>query len=228
MDDKKTYKKSETLRIQERDLNIFKFLDRAGYANQEQITRAICGNSDEKSQAAILRRLYLLRRFEYLAVFSTQKGVYYVLTRKSKLENALITSIKLDQLPHHDFLIDLFFCVQNEQVLSERECIAAFKVVGKKGKVPDMVINDWIIEFERTNKSTADCKSVVDYWTVEQGKNLCVICETVEIQNRYANLANSKVSLIPKKEYQKILSTFLHKGLNNVNDSLNDVKNKYS
>lgn len=224
MEEKKTYKKSETLRVQERDLSIFKFLDRVGYANQEQITQAIVNSSDDKSQAAILRRLYLLRRFDYLTVFSTQKGVYYALTRKSKLENALISSVKLDQLPHHDFLIDLFFCVQNEQVLSERECIATFKVVGKKGKVPDMVINDWIIEFERTNKSAADCRAVVDYWTVEQGKNICIIYETEEIKNRYQSLLNSKVRLLARRDFKNILQVLINEQPAQV---INDVINKY-
>jgi len=218
------------LRVQERDLEIFKFLDRVGYANQEQITQAVCNISDEKSQAAILRRLYLLRRFEYLTVFSTQKGVYYTLTRKSKLNNALISTIKLDQLPHHDFLIELFFCVQDEQILSERECIATFKVVGKKGKVPDMVINDWIIEFERTNKSVADCKSVVDYWTVEQGKNLCIIYDSEQIKNRYSGLINSRVRLIESQKVTQILQSLRDDdNTNNGNNDyiLKDIKNKY-
>lgn len=59
-----------------------------------------------------------------------------------------------------------------------------------------MVINDWIIEYERTNKSTTDSKAVVDYWTGEQGKHLCVIFETEEIKNRYNVLLNPRVKLL--------------------------------
>lgn len=206
-DEKKVLRpRSEKLLVQERDIVIFKFLDRVGYANLEQVTRAVGLDGGEKAQQAIVRRLYLLRRFEYLKVFSTQKGNYYALTNKSKVDNALISTIKLDQLEHHDFLTQLFFVVQSQVVLSERECIAQFKIVGKKGKVPDMVINDWIIEYERTNKSTVDCKAVVDYWTSEKGKNLCVIYESEEIKNRYTSLLNPRVKLLASKNYSEVLN----------------------
>ncbi len=198
-------KRSEKLLIQERDVLIFKFLNRVGYANLAQIATAM-GDSSEKMQAAILRRLYLLRRFEYLKVFFTHLGNYYALARKAKLENELINSIKLDQIEHHNFLIDLFFVVKNlDNVLSEREAIAKFKVVGKKGKVPDMVINDWIIEYERTNKSMTDSTEVVNYWTSDQGKKLCVIYETEEIKNRYSTLINHRVKLLSRARYTEIL-----------------------
>ena len=104
---KRGYKKSEKLLIQERDISVFGFLDRIGYANLEQIT-AWLGLSGEKSQAAVLRRLYLLRRFGYLKVFSTQNGNYYALDKLAQGENALIKAIKLEQLPHHNFLTELF------------------------------------------------------------------------------------------------------------------------
>ncbi len=209
MDDEKKAPRprSEKLLVQERDLVIFKFLDRVGYANLEQVTRAVGLDSGEKAQQAIMRRLYLLRRFEYLKVFSTQKGNYYALTNKSKIDNALISTIKLDQLQHHDFLTELFFVVNSKEVvLSERECIAQYKVVGKKGKVPDMVINDWIIEYERTNKSSVDCKAVVDYWTSEKGQNLCVIYESDEIRNRYNALLNPRVKLLASSDYANIMA----------------------
>lgn len=198
--------RSEKLLVQERDLVIFKFLDRVGYANLEQVTRAVGLDGGEKAQQAIIRRLYLLRRFEYLKVFSTQKGNYYALTNKSKIDNALISTIKLDQLQHHDFLTELFFVVQSQVLLSERECISQYKVVGKKGKVPDMVINDWIIEYERTNKSVADCKAVVDYWTSEKAQNLCVVYEIDEIKNRYSALLNPRVKLLASSEYANIMA----------------------
>ena len=205
-DEKKDLRpRSEKLLVQERDIVIFKFLDRVGYANLEQITKAVGLDGREKALHAIIRRLYLLRRFEYLKVFSTQKGNYYALTNKSKVDNALISTIKLDQLQHHDFLTELFFVVQSQVVLSERECIAQFKIVGKKGKVPDMVINDWIIEYERTNKSAVDCKAVVDHWTSEKGKNLCVIYESDEIRNRYSVLLNPRVKLLASSDYANIM-----------------------
>ncbi len=236
-------RKSEKLRVQPRDVVILKFLDRVGYANVEQISLATGMPGDNKSQAAILRRLYLLRRFGYVKAFSTHFGNYYALDNKARGDNQLIVSIKLDQLSHHDFLISLFLLVQNESVLSEREAIATYKIVGKKGKVPDMVINDWIIEYERTNKSMSDCRAVVDYWTSKEGKNLCVIYETEEIKNRYTQLLNPRVKLLARADYMGILK-FLSsntqvlmpdinvnniKSLDNFNsDAYNTViKNKY-
>lgn len=243
-------KTSKKIYIQQRDVNILKFLDRVGYANVVQITKATMGtttistsiNDDSKSQAAVLRRLYLLRRFEYIKIFSTHHGNYYALTNKSKGENQLISSIKLDQLLHHDFLIELFLLINKkldstQYVLSEREVITTYKIVGKKGKIPDMIINDWIIEYERTNKSAADCKSVVDYWTSEQGKHLCVIYETEEIKNRYTTLLNPRVKLLARKNYTDILLLLTNQqdaliNYNN-NEQVNDnsyraeIKNKY-
>ncbi len=209
MNETKT-KRSEKLVIQPRDVEIFKFLDRVGYASLSQVTKSTGVEVTEKSQAAILKRLYLLLRFEYIKLFSTHRGNYYALTNKSKLDNALLYSIKLDQLDHHDFLIELFFHVKNEpNVLSEREAIANFKIVGKKGKIPDMVINEWVIEYERTNKSVIDSKSVVEYWTVEQGKNLCVIYANDEIRNRYTSLINPRVKLLARADYRNILSVLV-------------------
>ncbi len=198
--------RSQKLFIQPRDVVVFKFLDRVGYANLVQISRAAGTDGGEKAQAAVLRRLYLLRRFGYIRTFSTHQGNYYGLETKSKMDNELISSIKLDQIKHHDFLIDLLFVVQGEpDVLSEREVIAKFKVVGKKGKIPDMVINDWVIEYERTNKSVVDSQSVVKYWTEEQGKKLCIIYETEEIKNRYTALLNPRVRLLARSNYADIL-----------------------
>lgn len=190
--------------LQERDLEILKFLDRVGYANVGQVAKFV-GNS-AKSESGVLQRLYMLKRFGYVRTETTHRGNYFFLSYKGKGNNPLIFTFKLDQLLHHDFLTELFYLVHDKvEVLSERECIAKFKVVGKKGKIPDMVIGDWIIEFERTNKSVADCKAVVDFWTVEQGQKLCVIYENNEIRNRYAGLLNPRMRLVAKDEYSSIL-----------------------
>ncbi|MFN8769706.1 MAG: hypothetical protein ACK5Z5_09510 [Neisseriaceae bacterium] len=198
--------KTESLNIQPRDINIFRFLDRVGYATLAQVTLAIGAVNTEKEQESVLRRLYVLRRSGHIKVFKTHIGNYYALDKKAKINNPIITSIKLDQLEHHNFLTELFFHVQNEQVESEREVIAKYKVVGKKGRVPDMIINDWIIEFERSSKNNIDTQAVVFHWTIEQGKNLCVIYETEEIKNRYTKSLNPRVRLLAKEHYRDILN----------------------
>lgn len=220
-----SYKKSEKLYIQPRDMDIFKFLDRIGYANVRHVTSWL-GLSGEKSEAAVLRRLYLLRRFGYIKTFSSMSGNYYALDRLGAGNNALIRAIKLEQLPHHDFLVELFLVVKDEEVLTEREAIAQFKVVGRKGRIPDMIINDWVIEYERTNKSVADTKAVVDYWTVEQAKNLCVIYESEQIKNRYGELVNQRVKLVAKDEFANILSHLMQSNTI-INVSLENIKDKY-
>ena len=190
--------------LQERDLEILKFLDRVGYASVGQVAKFL-GNR-AKSESGVLQRLYMLKRFGYVRTETTHRGNYFFLSYKGKGNNPLIFTFKLDQLLHHDFLTELYFLAHDKvEVLSERECIAKFKVVGKKGKIPDMVIGEWIIEFERTNKSVADCKAVVDYWTVEQGRKLCVIYENNEIRNRYSGLLNPRVRLMAKDAYLSIL-----------------------
>ena len=208
MDAEVKRKKSEKLIIQERDVSIFEFLNRVGYANVAQITKFIIEEDSEKSQNAMLRRLYLLRRFEYIKTFHTHMGNYYALTSKAKLSNQLISGVKFDQLPHHNFLIALFYVVRNCDVLTEREVLARYKTVGTKGKIPDMVINGWIIEYERTNKSAADCKAVLDYWTIDKNKKICIIYEDEEIRNRYQRLIvdNSKVLLLARRDYQGIIN----------------------
>lgn len=205
---KSTYSIGKKVTVQKRDFEIFWFLDRVGYATVEQIAKLVA-SGDEKSQAAILRRLYVLRRFGYVKTFSTHMGIYFALDGKGKGEHALISTIKLDQLQHHDFLTELFFIAHNAgvHVVSERECIARFKVVGKKGKIPDMVINDWIIEYERTSKSVADSRAVVIHWVHQQSKKLCIIYANNEIKARYEAFLAPGVALLPKGDLKLILGT---------------------
>jgi len=216
MEDKKsTYRKTKTLTIQERDIAIFGFLSRIGYANIEQINIALNGTNSKSGELAILRRLYILRRFVYIKVFSTYLGNYYALDKKCNVGALpLLKSIKLDQLEHHNFLTDLFLFTQQENILSEREVIAKYKVVGRKGKIPDMVVNDWIIEFERSSKSVTDTAAVVNYWTIEQNKNLCVIYDNNEIRNRYTSLINHKLKLLDRRDYKNILTITKNLGEN--------------
>jgi hypothetical protein len=201
-------KKSEKIYIQERDIAIFEFLNRVGYANLVQVTKFVTDTDDEKTQNAIMRRLYLLRRFDYIKTFNTQMGVYYALTSKSKLSNQLISGVRFDQLPHHNFLLSLFYEVKHCDVLTEREVLAKYKVIGKKGKIPDMLINDWVIEYERTNKNNVDCKAVLDYWVLENSKKICIIYEQDEIRNRYERLITNpaKVALLSSRDYKNILN----------------------
>lgn len=212
---KSSTRKTEALKIQQRDIDIFKFLDRVGYANLDHVTTAIYGLNTDKEQSSIKRRLPLLRRFGYIKVFQTHLGNYYSLDKKGKVNNPLITSIKLDQLEHHNFLNDLFLHVQSEQVVSEREVIFRYKVVGKKGRIPDMIINEWIIEFERSSKNNVDTQEMIFHWTVEQGKNLCVIYQNEEIKNRYSKLLNPRVKLLAKAKYQEILNIINGDKINN-------------
>ncbi|MFN8788563.1 MAG: hypothetical protein ACK5Z5_06680 [Neisseriaceae bacterium] len=207
MEDKKsTYRIPRFLKLQPRDMVIFEFLDRVGYAHLRHITAACGIESDEKGQAAVLRRLYLLRKFEYIKSFGTHIGNYYALDKRGKLKNALISSVKLDQLENHDFLVDLFFCVKDAGiVLTERECIAKYKVVGKTGRVPDMQIDDYVVEYERDYRSAAEISMLINYWTIEQGKNLCIVYTNEEINSRYSRLMNVKVKLIAKDNYKDIL-----------------------
>lgn len=202
-----TENKSERLYIQERDVAIFSFLDRVGFANTAQIARFVLNDESEKAQNAISRRVYLLRRFDYLKTFNTQLGSYFALTTKSKLSNQLISGIKFDLLLHHNFLMDLFYLARDREVLTEREVLAKYKVIGKKGKIPDMVIDDWIIEYERTRKSSTDCKAVLDHWVVDNDRRICVIYENEEIRNKYQkHITNpAKVKLLSRADYQSIL-----------------------
>lgn len=211
-------KRSEKIYIQQRDVDILKFLDRVGYANVAQIAKATGTDGNIKAQNAVLRRLYLLRRFKYIKIFSTHHGNYYALDTIAQGDNRLITSIKLDQLVHHDYLINLFLNVQqhdnSHEILSEREVISKLKIVGKSGKIPDMIINNWIIEYERTNKSAKDCSEMLMYWMYNQNKHVCIIYETEEIKNRYTKLINennNQVQLVNSNNIDKILQIITQK-----------------
>jgi hypothetical protein len=229
--------RSKKIMIQQRDVVILKFLDRVGYASLGQIVNAIGLNINEKTNAAILRRLYILNRFEYIKIFSTHQGNYYSLEKKGRGSNQLINSIKLDQLEHHDYLTKLFLFVQQYDskmiMLSERETIAKFKTIGRKGKVPDMIINDWVIEYERTNKSTNDCREVINYWIYDQAKKLCIVYETEEIKNRYSSLVNTdKIQLVSSKDLNLLLQIVTNKApkqqhiTNNQKDTQNNKDNQ--
>ena len=226
----------QALRIQLRDVEILKFLDHVGYAPVSQIVEAIGADISEK--ATLVKRLNLLCKSSYLKTFATQNGSYYALARKGRGDNNLITSIKLDQLPHHDFLTQLFLLVKNNpkcfQLLSEREVINSYKTVGKNGKVPDMIINDWIIEYERTSKSIRASRDVVDYWTSRERKMLCVIYETNEIKNRYSGLLNPRVKLLAREDFNDIFqvlgSSMLEQSIDNNkadDEFLNAIRRKY-
>ena len=226
----------QTLRIQPRDVAVLKFLDRVGYAPLSKIIEALGADIAEK--ATLVRRLSVLCRFRYLKIFPTQNGSYYALAIKGRGDNNLIISIKLDQLSHHDFLTDLFILVQNNykcfQLLSEREVINCYKTVGNSGKVPDMIINDWIIEYERTSKSVRSSRDVVDYWTSRERRRLCVIYETKEIKNRYSRLLNPRVKLLSREDYNDIFqilgSSVDEQSIDNDkadDDFLNTIRSKY-
>lgn len=228
----------KTLRVQPRDVEILKFLDKVGYAPISQIVASLSIEVNEKSEATILRRVSLLQKFGYIKIFSTQNGNYYALDKKGRGDNHLITSIKLDQLFHHDFLTGLFLLVQNNplcfNVLSEREVITSYKIIGKNGKVPDMIINDWIIEYERTSKSVRASQDVIDYWTLRERRLLCVIYETNEIYNRYSSLINPRVKLLSRVDYKDIFkiiggNEFAQVEYNNKvdDDLLTAIRSKY-
>ncbi len=226
----------QTLRIQPRDIEVLKFLDMVGYAPVGQIAEAVGAGVSEKT--TLMRRLSLLCKSNYLKRFPTQNGSYYALARKGRGSNNLIISIKLDQLQHHDFLTQLFLLVQNNpkcfQLLSEREVINTYKTIGKNGKVPDMIINDWIIEYERTSKSVRSSRDVVDYWTSRERKMLCVIYETNEIKNRYSLLLNPRVKLLAREDFNDIFqivgSSMVEQSIDNnkADDAvLNAIRSKY-
>ena len=229
---------SKTIRIQDRDIVILQFLDKVGYANINQITISLNEDLNDTTINSVKRRLNILSKNIYLKIFSTQHGNYYALAKNGRLENQIITSIKFDQLPHHDYLTNLFLFVYNNpkcfQVLSERQVIASYKTVGKNGKVPDMIINDWIIEYERSNKSVSSSIDVVDYWTSREGRNLCVIYDKEEIRNRYSKILNPRVKLLSSLDYKDIFEILgtnrddysLQNSKTDV-EFLNSIKNKY-
>jgi hypothetical protein len=210
--------KPKKIIIQERDIRIFNFLDRVGYANIEQIAEFT-----ETTKTAVLQRVYQLVKFSYLHIFYSANGNYYGLTRKTKGENTLITSINYNQLPHHDFLTNLFLVVKDtENTMSEREAIAKYKVVGRKGKIPDMIIQDVVIEYERTNKSTTESQELVNYW-LSQNARLVIIYDSEQIKNRYTSLiSSSNIQLISRLESKNILSI-----INNFAET-SDTKTKYN
>lgn len=227
MDRKKN--SSVNIIIQERDIIIFRFLNYVGYANLEQIAMAVVTDNiinDSKLQASILRRLVKLKSLKYIKVFSTHLGNYYALDKLAKMSNNIIPSIRLDQLEHHDFLTRLFIIAKDEEVISEREIITEFKLVGRSGKIPDMIINDCIIEYERSKKNVEACDHLIYYWTIEQNKLLCIIYNTEDIKNRYSKFANSKTILISSKDYLNVIPT-----INQVKENLlvnhNDFLDRY-
>ena len=195
-----TYKKSEKIKIQERDTQIFNFLDRIGYANIQQITHML----KNYTEAAILRRLYLLRRFKYLKVFSTHLGYYYALDKLGKVQNCILKSINFDQIENHNFLVELFFSLTEFDVLTERECIAKYKLIGRNGKIPDMIVNDIIIEYKRDNRTPSQSVDLVNYWTIQEQKTLCIICDNDAIKNRYIPHLNPKLRLLLKKDFTQL------------------------
>lgn len=213
--------KSKKILLTQRDMDIFNFLDRVGYANLKHIGQFL-GDDSDKTLNAIMRRLYVLRRFDYLKVFHTHLGNYYALTRITRMENPLISTIKFDQLPHHDFLIDLFMIVKDDKdywIETERE-IRAYKKFGSKGKIPDMIISDWVIEYERTNKSNVDCKAVINHWVIDKNKKLCIIYATEEIKARYQRI-NPNVLLLSKDNISNIITVLKTWSLQKV-DSTSD------
>ncbi len=195
--------------IQQRDIQIFDFLNRVGYALVKQITTRITNINDMQliaTETSIQQRLYALVASRYLKVIKTTHGNYYVLDKFAKLDNKLIISIKINELEHHNFLTDLFLFTANEMVVSEREVIYQFKDFGKLGHIPDMIINNWIIEYERTPKSADACKAKIDFWTLDNNRNLCVIYANNRIRDNYAKFVNQKVKLVSQENYQDILA----------------------
>lgn len=154
----KLVKKERTIRIKDKDLELFNFIARFGFATVNQI-HAYLGNSIN----SLKTRLSHLVNDGYLVnhrIFFNRPSVYTI-TKKSNLTALnIVQEINLRDYLHNTLVTEIFLKIKDDFVdyTTERMLRAERGIgVGKSGRIPDLIGHTYgeqtiAIEVDRTDK----------------------------------------------------------------------------
>lgn len=161
-------KKVRKVRIQEKDVELFNFVAKFGFATVGQLHTYLGG-----SIHSLKTRLSHLVNDGYLVnhrIFFDKPSVYTI-TKKSNLTDlSIVSEINLRDYYHDVLVIDVFLKIREKFAgyTTEKMIRAERGVgVGKKGRIPDLVgyLEDGravAVEVDRTDKSHERLKRIID------------------------------------------------------------------
>lgn len=201
-------KKVRSVRLKDKDILLFDFIAKFGFATVEQLHLYLGGsiNSLKTRLSHLVNDGYLLNH----RIFFHRPSVYTVTAKGNQTELGLVKVINLRDYEHDLLVIDVFLKLRDRFVGydSEKMIRAARGIgVGKSGRIPDLIgytsEGDAIaIEVDRTDKSLDRLKSiVVSYATAHQYSEVWFICGNQLIFNNMEKVGyDNKIKLFHLKD----------------------------
>ena len=196
-------KKDKPVLINARDLLIFDFVERFGFATATQVQRFI-----GDGQNSIKARLAALVREDYLTnqrLFYAKPSVYSVTEKANLLDLNLVKKMDLNDYEHDLLVIDVFLQLRHmfsgfasERIIRKRRGVG----VGKSGRIPDFIAYldgglTVAIEVDRRAKSIERLQKIVDEYIADDKYNeVWFICASQFIHNSLSRVTtNAKIKL---------------------------------
>lgn len=176
-------KKHRSVRLKDKDLLLFDFIAKFGFATVNQLHSYLGGslNSLKTRLSHLVNDGYLVNH----RIFFSQPSVYTVTVKSNRTELGLVKNINLKNYEHDILVIDVFLALRDRftHYASEKMVRAKRGVgVGKSGRLPDLVGytsngKSIAIEVDRTDKSLDRLKGiVVSYATQFEYDEVWFIC----------------------------------------------------
>lgn len=215
--------------LQDRDLEILKFISKFGYVNHEHIKRMFSFSQPRGYQ--ILARLVKHNYIKKEQILAKQPSIYSLKELGAGLISSTRTKpIKLATLTHNLLLIGLYIDLKLEspdtEILSDRDQRKG-KPFGSKGHIPDLLImtpeqngkKNIAIELELSAKSIKITKTILSR-AERQGKYIEV--------HYYCNGAtyNHITKLTKFTKLFKVYDYFKDEKINPISDIIDDIKLK--
>jgi hypothetical protein len=212
--------KKLTVRITKRDKFIIDFVDSCGWARFDFILYALNKIASYDSRLERITDTALRVRINNLVLAGYLRRIrflelnYFACT-KTSTKYEFLKNMNYNRAEHDDFLID-FAQKQLETISykSQREIRAGIGL-GEKGPVPDLIVLDksgnniGFIEYEKTPKSTANVRSVIERLIMyspraEYDATIVFIFETAEIKNKYIKVLEEDFDYIFVDFFEKV------------------------
>lgn len=200
--------KHRTVRLKEKDINLFNFISKFGFATVEQINSHLGGsiNSLKTRLSHLVNDGYLLNH----RIFYGKPSVYTV-TQKACSENlSVVKQISVGKYEHDLLVIDVFLKLQNlfVEYSTERMIRSERGVgIGKKGRIPDLKgtthnNKSIAIEVDRTDKSLDRLRAIIaSYALIGEIDEIWFICSSNLIFNNIEKVnCSDKVKIFHLKD----------------------------
>lgn len=158
--------KKRTVRLQEKDITMFEFIGKFGFATTGQIHEYLGGslNSLKTRLSHLVNDGYLVNH----RIFFSKPSVYTITKKANLTDLSIVKDINLRDYYHDLLVIDIFLKTRTNFInyTTEKMIRAERGGVGKKGRIPDLVgyMEDKAIavEVDRTDKSIERLRKIVD------------------------------------------------------------------